>query len=297
MGTFLRDTAAPLFEEGLRTVVSNQFKSMGWFFDKWMKQNSSSKKFERDYQFYGIDVIPQSTESDVYNSGDVTPGSYFDYTHITYKYQLRASKEAVEDELYGQIKKFPAFLAKAARHSIEIFLQDNLNSGFGNVGYDGVASFAINHPGLTGVRSNKLNPDVALGITSLKALLVMANSMNTYEGHPMEFEGGYLAYPPNLDPTVFELLKTEKGLYSAEGTKNYLFGSLEPMLNRYLTSTSAYFILPKISENGFLMFWRVKVNSWSDVDPDNEDVRMRIRFRLSGGCNQFEGALASDGTP
>ncbi len=296
MGVFTRGSIPALFTPGLRKAIALQFASAPWFYTKFIKELPSTKKTETDMHVYGIQSVPQTPEGAEYDYGQLSSLPNYSITHLTYKYGLRITKEAQEDELYGIAKKLPEFLARAMRYTIEVAFHDPINSGFSNVGYDGKATFALDHPSLVGNQANRPTPDVDLGVASLKAGRIAMRNLETYEGHPIVWDKGLLAYHPDNDPVVFELLQSEKVPYRADQTMNWLYGSFQPFSDPFITDVDSWVIAPETpQEDGMIGFWRVKPNAWSDVDVNNDDLLSKIRARNSSGCNEFRKYYGSSG--
>lgn len=293
---FTRAFVSELFGTELRKAYVGESKISQTLYDKLFMMAPSSKQSEKDLVMYGFDTIPQAAEGAPYQYGD--PTRYFSQTitHSTYKYGMQISLEAREDEQYGAIKKFPQMLVKAARHTLEIVAHNVINGGFSNTGYDGVALFATTHPKLGGTQSNLASPGTDLGRVPLKDAILAMQQLVYFEGFPYVWEKGKLLYHPSFDDVVFELLESNNKPYVSDNEKNYLYGSLNPFKDTYLTDTDSWMIVPNVPQDpGLIGFWRVKPYSKVDEDSVNDNYIIKYRFRVSFGYNEYLGMYGNPG--
>ena len=298
MGTFTRDTMTSLYLPGLKALLTLQFAKLPWIYKEFCKEIKMDKRTETVVSLYGIDTIPQALEGAIHIYGDIHPGYTIAYTSLIYKYGLRATKEAVEDDLYGAVSNFPEYLSRASRNTIEIIGHTLINNAFATNLYDGVPLCSVSHPSIGGVlQANRPAADADLGVTSLKNAILNLKATKSWEGIPVVWNGGKLIYPIGSDATVFELIRTEKVPYKADNEKNYLFNSLELVPTPYMTDSNAWIIVPKGDRSEGLKFaWRVGVTPTTDLDPDNDDHRFKLRFRCVVFVDEFRHTYGSSGS-
>lgn len=296
MGTFIRDSAVKLFVTGLRKVLMDQFASYTWKYKNYLYTANSSKKSEEDYSMFGIFSVPMMNEEGEFEFVDPQTGYSKTYTHNTYGVGMKWSKEADEDELYGFFSKFPSFINKATRYTIEAAAADVLNDGFTTNGPDGVPLFSLLHPARDGYQTNTPSTQVDLGLTSLENAMVWISKQKTHEGHPIDDTSKKkLIIPPALKPMAKKLILTEGQPFSANNTINYVKGEFDIDVNPYLTSESAWFVIDEPRDGGLMWFWRVNPYVWQDVDENTLAKRIRVRMRFSNGHTDWRGHYASSG--
>lgn len=297
MGTFVRDTATSLFLPGIKRVLNGMIDSYNWFYKKFCHVVPSSQRQEKYFYMYnGVPLIPQKAEGDTYQYGDIVPGSEWTITNLTYGYGLRYSLEAQEDELYGQLKKFPKHLSDAEIHTLEVIGHAPLNNGFTTNGYDGVPLFSLVHPANDGaVRANRPATDADISYVVLsdakKALMVQQN----YVGHYSNWKGGMAVYNPANDDLWQKLLNTKGEPWSSDNTINYVEGMVKPCPDPYFTDTNGWAILPAPYEDGILLQMRVNPKLSESRDADNEDFLVRMRFRCASGVLSYGNTYGSSG--
>ncbi len=287
MGTFNRNTATPLYSPGLYRVLFNMFKKYPWIYKQFCDVRTSKQQKETDYSLWGIKNIPEKPEMSSYEFGEITPGYEIEYEHISYGYALKWSKEAKDDELYGQLKKFPQLLFDAARFTIESVAHTTINDGFSNIGYDGVSLFSDSHPSLEGTQSNLLG-DVSLGRVSLENMIVLLKNQKSAEEHPIPFSEEYkLLVPIELDPLATKLLGTPNEYGTANNDISYFYNMLTHLADPYIESESNWHVVPKPFSGGITVFWREKINGKEEKDPYTDDTWYKVRFRLSAGYSEW----------
>lgn len=286
---FNRASFPRLFTEGIRQVLLQLQSETQWYYKKFMYEATSSKMMERLYSMYG----PKhgallSSEGGLYNFMELHPGYYVEFEHLTYKGGLRMKREAIDDELYGVVTKFPQMLHNAIRYTIEIIAHVPLNNAWTVNGPDGVPFFSTNHPSESSVgpRSNRPNPDVDLSYDSLQDAIVALKKQKSYSGHPLPWDGGgILVVEPTQLPMVTKLFETQKGEpFTMDNTINFVNRwGLVPHIDPFFTDPDGWAILPKPTEGGFILWIREKPSIRTEIDPANDDHLLKVRMRMSAG--------------
>ena len=293
---FTRETASKLFVVGLRKVLVNMNKEYDWLYKKLFFVTSMDKAKEEDYTMNGITGVPEITEGAPIDFQDTNKGYSQTYIPKIYATGLQWTIEAEEDELYGYLRKFPAFLNSAMKYTIESVGAAVFNNSFTNTGLDSVATFATTHPCADGTQANTPTAQVDLGITSLEAALIALSKQKSWDLMPIDDkEKKMLLIPPDLLPMATKLTTGDKVPFSANNTMNYLQDRFEIVVNPYLSSAKAWFLLPRPYDGGFMWFWRKQPYVFADKDPDTLANRIRIRSRFVAGNTQWYGSYASSG--
>ncbi len=293
---FVRDTASSLFAPGLRKVLVDEFASYDWIYKKLFFVSSTNRRYEDDYSMFGITSIPAITEGANIDFQDTSPGYSQRYTPLIYASGLKWTIEAEEDELYGFFRKFPSFMSKAIRYTIETVAEDIFTDAFTTTGGDGVALFSTSHPMYDGTQANTPAADIDLGLTALENAMITISKTKTWEGHPIDDkQKKILKIHPNEKPMAMKLLGTTNQPFSANNTINYVKDEFELLVTPYQTDTDAWFLLPKPYDGGLMFFWRVKPNVFNDKDPDNLANRVMCRMRFVPGYTQWYGTYGTQG--
>lgn len=171
---------------------------------------------------------------------------------------IAVDRNAIEDEQYGQIEvRVKELATEAVRFfdelSFTLMGQGNGTSGTAGTIYDGVttscydggAFFATDHSeGDSGTQSNKGSS--ALSATALQAAITAMKKFKNDKGKPSHIRPNLLCVPNDLEWEAKELLNSQ--YYPEEGTTtnklatNVLKGSLNLLVNDYLTNTGDWFL-------------------------------------------------------
>ena len=156
-----------------------------------------------------------------------------------------------------------------------------------NVGGDGKALCATDHPIDGGTVANKPTVDVDLNeATLLNAMISIRTNFRDQAGLKIFARGRRLVVPAQLEPTANRLLKTELRPGTADNDVNAIMmtaGGLPEgyMVNDFLTSNYAWFLLTNI--DGLSYMERVKFETDMQVDfvTDNLLVKGYERYSFS----------------
>ncbi|MGH7746271.1 MAG: hypothetical protein ACREQ5_16155, partial [Candidatus Dormibacteria bacterium] len=109
-----------------------------------------------------------------------------------------------------------------------------------------------------------------------------------------------LMVSPQMQKTAEEILGTPLRPYTDENTKNVVAGSVELMVNRYLTSNTAWYVLGGKGALGsdshamtVLHHWENRVVSW--YDPATSGYSIKTSFRSAYGFTTWRGVVGSQG--
>ena len=217
----------------------------------------------------------------------------------TYQAAQQVKLEDFEDDKLGLYNgAFRRMGAKAATHPDRLMAQ-LLNNGFDDVGIDNVAFFATTHPKKGGTQSNKAV--AVLDADAYDAAMAAIAGYQDWEGTPVNpaSMGGkyYLVVPPALRATAMEILSVER-LEGGATNKNYK--SAELVVNPYLTSSTAWFLLvgngafkPFIKQDRTKLAFR-SLYSAEEVQRLNY-VAYGARVRYALGYGPWQAAYGSTG--
>ncbi len=171
---------------------------------------------------------------------------------------IAVDRNAIEDEQYGQIEVRVKELATEAVRFFDELAFTLMGQGINTAGtagtiydgvtltcYDGKAFFATNHSeGDSGTQSNR--GSTALSATALQAAITAMKKFKNDKGKPAHVRPNMLTVPTDLEWEAKELLNSQ--YYPEEGTTttklatNVLKGSLNLLVNDYLTDTDNWYV-------------------------------------------------------
>ena len=184
----------------------------------------------------------------------------FSIVNRDWESSIAVDRNAIEDEQYGQINVRVQELATEAARFFDELAFTLIEQGAGTSGtagtiyegvtiscYDGKAFFATNHTeGDSGTQSNK--GSTALSATALQAAITAMRKFKNDKGKPAHVRPNLLSVPTDLEWEAKELLDS---VYYPEVTTqanpsklavNVLKGSLDLLVNDYLTDTNNWYV-------------------------------------------------------
>lgn len=198
---------------------------------------------------------------------------------------LQATYEAMKDDRQGVLKQCMAKIGESMKYTIELIQTDMLNSAFvttNRVGIDG-AALVGNHTRQDGsgvVASNSISG--SLSRTTLQAAIDTFTTMVDERGKPIVMMPRVLVIPPQLEWKAKELLMSEYDPESANNSINPLTvgNKLTYMVNRYLTSTTAWFVLADKANHDLKTYWWDKPSQMSWVDNSSDNMIFKSTMRM-----------------
>ena len=227
------------------------------------------------------------------------------FRHVRYGLGFKVDKTLVEDDKWGLMARMAKELGRSAHHSQEIQAAAIFNNGFSSsdpayLGPDGKVLFASDHPmpGRGAAQSNVMTA-AQLGTTSLQAALVALTLQRDYSNKLVRIKADKLLVHPALQYLALELTKSDKDPHSGNNAINALkygrAGLPTPYTWPFLTSTTAWFILPQAKDCGVIWWNRTKRYTTGTVDHDSEAAKTAMRYRVSVGIESWQGMVGNAG--
>ena len=268
---------------------------------------------QTDWQKYATE-IPSSTKQNAYAWLDLlTDGglrewigervrlnlSVRDYVlpNKLFERTLRVRRTDIEDDQYGVYNARVDRLARAAKVWPELLLATLIEGGAASTAlcYDGQPFFSASHPididnpstSASNLFSNYDASGKALTAANYSAARTAMMKLKGRDGTPLGINPRLLVVPPALDITAREILKTSwmatatpAGVIAASvPSENVLSGTADIVVNRYLTSDTAWYLLdPEKEMMPFIFQLRSPPELTPRVSPDSEPVFNRDEF-------------------
>ena len=161
-GTITTGNMPRLLQEGLNSVFGNTYDEHPTEYDKIFDGQMSGKNFEVDAQLEGMGLAPVKPEGDEVAFDSFRQGFTPKYQHLTYAKGFIVTKEALNDELYDQLKKKARMLAFSMTQTKEVVAANVLNRGFNSaftmVDGDGSPLFSDRHGARAGSKFCRHDP-------------------------------------------------------------------------------------------------------------------------------------------
>lgn len=280
----------------LETVTMEKYQGYPDMIPQVFNVESSDKWGEQSTSITGFGLVPASNENAPVSYDDFYQGYDKTYTHTLYKLAYRISKEMIDDEKWGVIKKAAQALGRSMFNTRQILAAAVLNGGFADTGPDGVSLFSNAHPLIGGGTTANTITAADLSVTSLRsAINTMADTVDD-RGLLLNIMPKMLVIPNEVAWDAEEILKSSLKPDTANNAVNaFQRVSLDYMVWNYLTDADTWFLLAEKSEHSLKFYERESVNVSSDVDWEADASKTKIRNRFSVGYDEFRGAFGVPG--
>lgn len=279
-------------------------------------EDNSDNQYEQEMEMAGISALQEKPEDAPTAYTEMIQGPSKRYIHLTFSLGIRSSKELLDDDKYGLIKKGPQLLARSAAFTEELFAWNVFNLGFtSNVtASDGNPLFFNTHPLLGGAGATNLAPGAANVITtagtwpnrpqtdldfSVAALQLATNHaarMIDNQGFPINLRWKYIILPPELRFLAREILGSPGKPYTPDNTINSLLPEDYKTLEiPWLTSPSAWFLAADKEDHTARVYHRERAHTSFDDDFDSDALKQKTRLRISAGATRWQGLWGTQG--
>ena len=286
---------------GLRGI-EGKYEQIPSQYDKIFTKHESKMALERTAEMRFLGLAQLKTEGGQ-TAFDNNAGERYVYnqehTEIALGYAI--TRKAIDDNLYKtQFKPSNLGLMESFLQTKEIYGANILNTATtynASIGGDGVALVSTSHPIDGGTIANRPATDTDLNEASLlNAMIAVRTNFRDQAGLKVFARARKLIIPPQLEPVAIRLLKTELRPGTADNDVNAIqstAGGLSEsyMVNDYLTSTSAWFLLTNI--DGLSYMERTKFETDMQVDFVTDNLLVKGYERYSFGYYNWRSIFGS----
>jgi hypothetical protein len=285
-------------------------------YPKVFHEKTSDNEYEQEMEMAGLSALQEKPENSPSAYNEMIQGGSKRYIHLTYSLAIRTSKELMDDDKYGLVKKGPALLARSAAFTQEMIAWYVFNNGFtSNVTtVDGLTLFNSEHPLIGGVPATNLAPgsanviyasgtypnrpatDIDFSVAGLQLATNHAARMVDNQGFPIRMRWKHLVTPPELRFLVREVLGSSGKPYVADNTINSLlpedYKNIEvPWFN----AAASWFLIADKEDHSLVVYHRERPKTTFDDDFDSDALKQKIRFRMSSGATRWQGCWGTQG--
>jgi len=292
-----RGAFAQLLAPGLYDIIYEDLEAHDEEFSQIFNVHPSSRAYEEDQLVAGLGAVPTKPEGESIKLDEPIQGGSIRYTHQSYGLGFQVTREMWSDDQFGIMKKVSGDFSASIRQTIESTAANVINNGFTTTtSIDGETLFNTAHPLLGGsTYSNRASTDISLSITGLQEIILLFEKMVNERGLLKRMVPQTLLIPPDLQFTAGELLNSAYRPSDGTNAVNTMQGRLDVMMNRYLSSTSAWFILAAKGQQWLKFYWREQPQFDSQDDFFTKGANFSTFFRFSAGVTYWHGIAGSDG--
>ena len=283
-----RSSFLSLMVEGLREVFFLQYKEQEQVHPRIFQMETSKKRKESYHSVTGLGMLDEKPESESINYTNLVDGYDKDFLHTAYAKGLRFSRELLDDEQYGIMKRRTEALARSARYRKEYDHAKLFNNASGTTyftGQDSLALLSASHTmaAVAGTVWSNYSASTALSLSALETAFTAIRTFKDDQNMLIGMEPAMLLIPPQLEYDAYEILNSTGKPYTADNEVNYFKGKLKVIVWPFITDTNCWFVLVNKSEAAPLSFSRTKLEYESDGDFDTKDLKVSAYTRYSLG--------------
>lgn len=304
-GTISTGSVPRLLQEGVANVFGNELKMHAPKWDKMFSTNQSTNAFEVDVQLEGFNRASSKSEGDDITFDSRRQGFTPKYIHTTFAKGYIVTEEALEDELYGQLKDGARALARVMTITKEIEGAAIYNNGFDAgelmVDGDGVALFSTAHPNgpSGGTFSNRLAVDADLSEASLEDMLIQIQTITDARGLPAALQATRLIVAPansfEAQRILGSILQNDTGNNATNAVRDMNSVRDGFMSNPFLTDADAWFLTTDAPQ-GLKYYTRRAVRFGQDNAFTSGNARFKADERYDFGWSDGRGAFGTSGS-
>jgi len=301
---------ALLLEPRFARIFFDEYNEIEEQFSKVFNVKTSDRAVEREYGMGGFtDWVARSDNLATVSYQKLSAGLERAYTHVAFTSGFMVERELYDDEMYNQMDKFPADLARAGRAKVErdaitVFV-NAFSTDVGGVGesaiYDGKALCAADHPLVDSVETVDNLATGALNEANLKLALLKFRGQLGEAGNLIVMRATKLIIPPALEYTAKVILQSTLLPGGPNNDINVVKGALRIVVMDYLgaaatgsAATDAYWFLQS-DKHEVNFYWRKTPEFKAMEEFDNFVAKYRGYMRYSFGVSDFRGVVGSTG--
>lgn len=294
-----------LLQAGVSKVFGDTYNSYAPTVTSLYNKARSNKAYEVNVQLEGFGLASEKTEGDDITFDSRRQGFAPKYIHAAYAKGFIVTREALDDEQYGQLNKGARALARAMAVTRETRAAALFNTAFASgsnmLGGDGVSLINSAHGNgpSGGTYSNTLPVAADFSEASLEDMLKLIMRAKDSRGLPIMLRGMKLVGHTDLTFDFQRVLKSELQSGTANNDINAV-RSLGMFPNGFVTSPyldanpRAWFIITDAAD-GLTMYQRTALEFGEDESFTSMNRRFRAYERYSFGYDDPRAVFGSPG--
>lgn len=292
-----RGAFSQLLAPGLNQVIYDDLEMLPEEYSQVFNVYSSESAYEEDQLVAGLGSVPQKPEGSGTRMDDPIQGGSLRYTHASYGLGFEVTIEMWQDDKYGIMKRVSQDFAGSIRQTVETVYANVLNNSFSTqTSIDGVSLLNTAHPLLGGgTYSNRSATDVAFSVSGLQEILILFEKMVNERGLLRRSVPSEVLLPVELQFQAGEILHSSLKPYTGTNEVNVMQGILKPMVNHYISSTTAWWVLGPKNRRTLKGYWRIKPTQDSWDDNSTKGAKFSTFFRFCAGATYWHDIAGSDG--
>jgi hypothetical protein len=293
-----RGQFAQLLAPGLYAIIYEDLDAQPEEYSQIFNVGMSTRAYEEEVLMAGLGAMVTKPEGQVLVMDDPIQGGSWRLTHQSYALGFQVTREMKGDDQYGKIAQVAGDFSASIKQTVEATSANVLNNAFtastGTLTIDGVTLFNTAHPLLNGnTYSNRASTDISFSISGMQELILLAEKSVNERGLIKRLLPKTLIIPPDLQYITGEVLNSAYKPGTGNNEVNVMQGRVEPIMNHYLTSKTAWFIT--CTKHNLQFFWREQPSFDNQDDFFTKGANYSVFCRFSAGAWYWHGAFGSKG--
>lgn len=295
----IRGNFAAELDPAVRTIFFDRYKEIPQVMPSIFNVNTSDRDQETDSATTGFGMLQQTSEMGALDYEDPVKMYNTTYRHLKYTKGFKVSQELYEDDQHNVISKMPRALAKSVVKTTEYYAAAVFNNGFSTTATsygDGKPLLSTSHTRADGgtAQSNASATGIVFNEANLETGALALEKALDDKGQIVSFMANKILVPVDLRKSANIVVGSEMRSGTGNNDKNVYNGAYDVATWRYLTSTTAWFLMDS-SEHLLNWFWRIRPEFKSDYDFNADAALYKVRVRFSVGWSDWRGVWGSKG--
>lgn len=293
-----RGQFSQLLAVGLHDIIHDDLDKQAEEYSQIFNVSPTTRAYEEEVLMAGLGSVPSKPEGEVIKMDDPIQGGSFRITPQSYALGFQVTREMYSDDQYGKIKRVAGDFSDSIKQTVEATAANVLNQAFtattGTITIDGATLYNTAHPLLGGGSySNRAATDISLSVSGLQEIVLLFEKMVNERGLIKRSIPTKLVIPSDLQYVAGEILNSAYKPNSGSNDVNVMQGRLEPSINHYLSSRTAWYVF---GEKHFLQFfWREQPALDNIDDFFTKGLNFSTFFRFGVGAWYWHGTAGSKG--
>jgi len=291
-----------LLRVGLTEILMREFQKPN-IYSRIYEEETSDKEYEEYQHIVGLPTVPE-WDSDGSELPFVSASNGYKvlFVHKDYGMAWAISKRLMRGDQYKVVAgRLTRTAVRAAQHTIELLTTAFIATN--PTWVDGKSLFADDHPiEGGGVYDNKIT--AALSEEGLTEALVRFRRAVDWRGNPIIIEPKILMVPPELEVKAKVFVgsmayvepTTSPPFRSNAGVLNPFKGTLDVVVNPYLTDSNDWYLFAAPSEGSLKFFWRQRPEIVTERDFRTQGIMNAITMAFSYGAVDVIGMVGASVT-
>src|SRR3990167_2699778 len=294
----IRANFADELDPAIRKIFFDDYNAEPEMMPKIFNILTSDRDTETDSATTGFGKMVQTSELGALDYEDHLKMYKTTYSFLKYTKGFKVSQELLEDDQHNIISQMPRALAKAVVYTTEDIGADIFNNGFTSAATsygDGEELFSTSHDRVDGgtAQSNASSTGITLGETNLETGRLAFEDALDDKGQIRNFTPNTILVGNDLRKTAVILTDSSLRPGTANNDVNIYEGVFNVKVWKYVTSTTAWFLLG--SDHKLNFFWRIRPEFKNDYNFDADAALYKVRIRVSAGWSDWRSVWGSKG--